>query len=309
MKSIIKIFLFALITSVMIITAASCAKYAGNSADGSAPGYNNSFVGGVTDKENNLVDENYGTDRKIIKNVNESVQTDKYDDFLSELNAAVNSAGGYVSSANYSGESYYSDNNLRHANLTLRIPAEKLSEFTERIDSLAVVTYYNESVQDVTAAYVDVESRIAVLEAEESALLDILKTSSTTADALAVRTRLLDVQADLASLRAQKSTYDDRVSFSTVYMSISEVRRAKEQNPGFFTEVGDTFLDSLSDIGEGLRDFAVWFLGNIIYIVIFAGAVFGGFVLIRFAVRKIKAKKTAKNDTATQNDDSTPQNE
>ena len=309
MKKLIRIFFLACITSAMIIAATSCAKYAGNAADGSAPGYDNSFTGGAVDKENNLLGENYGSDRKIIKNVNESVQTDKYDDFLSELNAAVNVSGGYVSSANYSGESYYSDNNLRHANLTLRIPADKLSEFTERVDSVAVVTYYNESVQDVTSAYVDVESRIAVLEAEETALLDILKTSSTTADALAVRTRLLDVQADLASLRAQKNTYDDRVAFSTVYMSISEVRRAKEQNPGFFTEVGDTFLDSLSDIGEGLRDFAVWFLGNIIYILIFAGAVFGSTLLVRFAVRKIKAGKAQKKSPAPQNDASSPENE
>ena len=226
MKKITKI-LVPFLLSATLLTVTSCAKSYDSGGDASSPNENNSFVGGVTEKDDAISNVNFENNRKIIKNVNESVQTDRFDEFLNELNQVVSDTEGYIYSSNYSGKNYFNEDNLRHANITIRIPADNLSAFGEKVDSISVVTYYNETVQDVTAAYVDVESRIAVLEAEEAALLEMLKTSATTSDALSVRTRLLDVQADLASLRAQKNTYDDRVAFSTVYMSISEVRRAK----------------------------------------------------------------------------------
>ena len=295
MKRICKTIVLSLILAVALLTAPSCARAYENAADGDIGGADNGYTGGAPEKGESLVDENLETNRKIIKNVNESVQTDKYDDFLSHLSEAVTNAGGYISSANYSGDNYFNEENLRRANLTVRIPADNLSVFTEKVDSIAVVTYYNESIVDVTNAYVDAESRIAVLEAEETALLDILKTSTTTSDALSVRTRLLDVQADLASLRAQKNSLDDRIAYSTVTINVSEVRRAVEQNPGFFAEVGGKFLDSLDDIGQGLRDLAVWFLGNILYLVLVAVLCVCGFVLVRVAIRKRKARNTSAN--------------
>ncbi len=301
MKRIITTITAAFIIVIMLLAASSCSKSYDKVGDAGYGGAENGYTGGSMDKGDGLANENLETDRKIIKNVNESVQTDKYDDFLSQLNDAVTSAGGYISSANYSGDNYFNSDNLRRANLTVRIPAENLSEFTERVDSIAVVTYYNESIVDVTTAYVDVESRIAVLEAEETALLEILKTSTTTSDALSVRTRLIDVQADLASLRAQKDSFDDRIAYSTVNINISEVRRAQEQNPGFFAEVGGTFLNSLDDIGQGLRNFAVWFLGNILYIIFVAALCFGGFVLVRLIIRKRKEKnESADGDSANE---------
>lgn len=293
----------ALLLSVIVILAfASCAKAYDNVAGDAGYGKGDYYTGGAPESSNTVLDENQENNRKIIKNVNESVQTDKYDDFLVALNEAVHSAGGYISSANYSGENYFNDTNLRHANLTVRIPADNLSSFTEKVDSLAVVTYYNESIKDVTTAYVDVESRIAVLEAEEAALLEILKTSTTTADALSVRTRLLDVQADLASLRAQKNSFDDKISYSTVDISVNEVRRAVEQNPSFFAEIGDTFSESLYDIGSGIRGFAVWFLGNILYILIVAAIAFGVFVLTRRILRR-KNGNTKVEDGESENAD------
>ena len=285
MKRICKTIVLSLILAVALLTAPSCARAYENAADGDIGGADNGYTGGAPEKGESLVDENLETNRKIIKNVNESVQTDKYDDFLSHLSEAVTNAG----------DNYFNEENLRRANLTVRIPADNLSVFTEKVDSIAVVTYYNESIVDVTNAYVDAESRIAVLEAEETALLDILKTSTTTSDALSVRTRLLDVQADLASLRAQKNSLDDRIAYSTVTINVSEVRRAVEQNPGFFAEVGGKFLDSLDDIGQGLRDLAVWFLGNILYLVLVAVLCVCGFVLVRVAIRKRKARNTSAN--------------
>ena len=290
MKTKIKIASFVLAFALVLALLVGCgaksdfssnnmggADYAPESSVGKVPGNSTSEV----------LDEN----RKIIKNVSESVHTDKFDEFLSSLRTAVSESGGYISSSSFSGDSYYS-NSLRSSNLVIRIPAENLDAFTSTVDSLGVVYSYSESVKDVTEAYVDVESRIGVLEAEERALHNMLSSAKNVSETLTIRTRLSEVQGDLASLVAQKASYDSQISYSTVSMYVREVRRADPVNPGFFEEVSGKFSDSLIDIGEFLRAFAIWFLGNIIYIVIFSGIGVGIVLLFK----KIKLKKRPKKE-------------
>ena len=275
----------AVILSLILMT--SCSKSAGGDALGGAENGYGGYAPENNGKDNTVIE---GENRKIIKNVNESVQTDKFDDFLDSLYDAISEADGFISSSNYSGNSYYDSSTLRTANITIRIPAGNLSSFTEKVENMAVVTSYNEYIDDVTNRYIDITSRIAVLEAEESALLEILKSATTTSEMLDIRTRLVSVQSDLASFRAQKDSIDDKVEYSTVSLHVREVRRAVAQNVGFFDEVGGNFLDSVYDIGEGLRAFAVWFLGDILYILLFGGIITGIFFLARFLFRKYKNK-------------------
>ncbi|MBP3401665.1 MAG: DUF4349 domain-containing protein [Clostridia bacterium] len=295
---------FTLVLSLVALT--SCSSGKSDFAAGDAGMIENGYGGGFSSDGSDYKDTVLGEEnRKIIKNVNESVQTDDFDAFLDSLNKAIAEAGGYVSSSSYNGNSYYDESTLRNANITIRIPADKLSAFTEKVESMSVVTSYNEYIDDVTNQYIDVTSRITVLEAEEIALLEILKTATTTSDMLDIRTRLLDVQSDLASLRAQRDSIDDRVEYSTVILRVREVRRAIPQNVGFFDEVGGNFLDSVYDIGEGFRAFAVWLLGDILYIILVGAIITGIVFLARFIIKKYgnklpkrknkKAKETEEN--------------
>ena len=292
MKKRTKILIAIIALATMLTVCVSCSA---RDMVGGAPsledyynGYDKEggFTGGST-VGSDVLDES----RKIVKTVNEQVQTDRYDDFMAEMNATVTELSGYVTSASYRGDSYYSRETLRYATLTLRIPADRLSEFTAYVDGAGVVTSYTESIEDVTAAYVDVESRIAVLTAEETALLEMLEMANTVSTALEIRTRLNQVQGDIASLRAQKNTYDTLVAYSTVNLNVSEVRRAESTDPTFLEEIGYNFSDSITTIGEGLRDFAVWFIGDIIYILLVTGLLTGGFFAARPAIRRLLQRR------------------
>lgn len=301
MKSIKKVIITLILLVAACLSFASC-----RSANADiVPPMDNGYAGDAYEKGDGVIEGVTGSadlvldaDRKIIKTVNESVQTESYDAFLDTVREKVSALGGYVTSANYRGDSYYGKNDLRQATLTLRIPAERLAELTDAVSGLGVVTYYNESAKDVTTAYVDVESRIAVLSAEETALLEILAKAETVSDALEVRARLNTVQSDLASLRAQKNSYDTLTAYSTVYLTVYEVRRAESTDPTFFEEVGYNFSDSLDSIGEGLRAFAVWLLGDIIYILLVAGLLTGGFFAGRFLIRRRRAARIAEPPAA-----------
>lgn len=226
-------------------------------------------------------------DRKIIKTVNQTLQTENFDQTLAHISALVTELGGYTSSSTYTGSGYYNEGALRHASLTVKIPADKLSDFNGGIENGAVVVKYNESATDVTEAYIDVESKIAVYEAEEAALLEMLSKSVTVSTTLEIRTRLNEVQYSLASLRAQKNSYDNRVAYSTVYLTVDEVRQVVSKNPGFFEQVGANFSDSIYNIGNFFRSFAIFLIGDFLYILLFAAIL----ALATFAFKKIRKKK------------------
>ena len=259
-----------------------------------APGYSGSAEIGSTsptDSSGKIELE----DRKIIKNVNETVQTDDYEGFIKSLMVAIDEVGGIVTNRRETGSSYDERDANRSAYLEVRVPADRLSDFTSRVDEGAVVTSYNESAVDVTGAYIDARSRIAVLEAEEEALLEMLSKSTTVDTALKVRERLLSVQSELASLRAQKENYDSRIAYSTVYLNVYEVRRAVEGDVGFFEEVGARFSDSLYGIGSGLRSFGVFVFGDFLYILLVIALLVAIFVLLR-RYRKFRALHRAERD-------------
>ena len=234
-------------------------------------------------------------DRKIIKTVSETVETESYDDFIDELRGAVTAAGGYVANSSFTGGGIYSQTANRRASFELRIPADGLDAFVTAVDGLGAVTYYEERVTDVTLNYVDVSSRISVLEAEEQALLSILANASDTSQILAIRDSLTDVQSELASLRGQKQLLDDKIAYSTVHLTLREVKRVKEASPGFFEEVGGNFSESLENIGDGFRGFFVWLIGDSLYILLVCAVLFGVFLLARLAVRRIKVLRANKN--------------
>ena len=77
-----------------------------------------------------------------------------------------------------SGHSYYY-NNTRYASYTIRIPTAELNQFVDVVSEIGNVTQKNESVEDVTLQYVDVESRKKALETEQERLMELLSVRKT----------------------------------------------------------------------------------------------------------------------------------
>ncbi len=290
---ILPLLLIALLLSAILLS--SCESGAGGKFDGGdyapedAPNIpdKEDFVGGTGTDGGTVV-----ADRKIIKTVRETIQTAAYEEFIAAMKTALAECGGFISNSEYSGDSYYNKNNNRRASFELRIPAENLDRFTSAVGELGTVSSYNESMNDVTEAYVDIESRISVLEAEEAALLSILGKAEDVNTMLSIRTRLLDVQSDLASLRAQKQSLEGRVAYSTVYLTLFEVSREVPvvEDPGFFEEIGVSFSENLYGIGQFFRGLLVWLIGSSPVLILLGGVGVGLFFLIRALYRRSQRK-------------------
>lgn len=229
------------------------------------------------------------TSQKLIKTVSMSMETKEFDTLLENIRSKVEELGGYIESSEISGSSYYSLQGNRYAWMTLRIPADKLDGFVTIVSELGNVTNKNESVQDITLQYVDVESHKKALETEQTRLLELLEKAESMEDIIAIESRLSEVRYELQSYGSTLRTYDNQVNYSTVSINISEVERVTPviEERTFFEEVQYRLSDNLYDIGQGMRNFAIWLISSLPYLFIWAIII----VVFVFVVRKLIRKK------------------
>ena len=235
------------------------------------------------------------SNRKLIRTVDLEIQTKEFDTVLTSVQERVQELGGYVEQSSIdSGSSYYSSYN-RYSYLTVRIPSDKLDGFLENVKETANVTNISESTEDITLRYVDAESRKIALETEQSRLLELLEKAETVEDIITIESRLSEVRYQLESYTSQLRTFDNQVDYSTVHINIHEVDRETKVEPkGFWDEVKEEFGDSLYGIGNGIREFGIWFLGSSPYLVIWAIVIAGVVCAVKFVRKKRKQKRTLK---------------
>ncbi|MBE6598380.1 MAG: DUF4349 domain-containing protein [Ruminococcaceae bacterium] len=234
--------------------------------------------------------------RKLIKTANLDVETKHFDDFMKTLESNIASSGGYVSSSSVNGSSFDS-NRVRYANLTVRVPSDTYDSFVSGVAGYGNVTYQSESVNDVTLAYVDTESRIKAYEAEYETLLDILSKAESLDDVLVIQNRITEVTYQLESYRSQLRTYDDLISYCTVHLSISEVvelTEIKEKPATVGERMARGLKDTLDDIGDDTEDFAVWFVSALPVLVIWAVVIAAAVLIVKGAVRRARRKRYEK---------------
>lgn len=241
------------------------------------------------------------TGRKLIKTVNISTETEDFDTLVPNLQKQVEALGGYIESISvYDVGSYYVEEQhvkQRCANLTARVPKEKLDGFLAQVGEQTNVTSRSENVEDVTLQYVDLESHKKALLTEQDRLLTLLGQAETVEDIIAIEGRLSEVRYQLESMESQLRTYDNRIDYSTVYLNIDEVRKySAPQTATAWERIASGFSKSIEDIGFGIRDFAIGFVIDIPYfvfwIVIIVVAVLV-FRIVRKLWRKRKAKRAA----------------
>lgn len=212
------------------------------------------------------------TDRKLIKTVNMDVETREFDRLMATVEEQVKALGGYIENLNtYNGSSYYGYSGTRNANLTIRIPKQQLDAFLETVSGVCNVVRRSDSVEDVTLAYVDLESHRDALRTEQTRLLELLERAESIEDIITIEERLSNVRYQLESMESQLRTYDNQVDYSTIYLYIDEVEvYTPVEEDTVWERISSGFAESLHNIGEGLVDFGIWFVVTLPYMVVWA---------------------------------------
>lgn len=235
--------------------------------------------------------------RKWIITVNMYAETEDLDALMEALNGKISTLGGYVEDQDSHNGSMYSSRRYRSASLTIRVPAERVDEFTAEMSGIANVVSTSLSREDITLSYVATESRVKALQTEEARLLELMEQAETMADLLEIESRLTDVRYELENRASQLRLYDNQVDYATIYLSIDEVQEyTPVEEPTVWERISGGFVSSIKGVGNGLLDLLVWVLAKSPYLVILGGVTAGVVVLIRKRKTRRAAKKAAKQN-------------
>ena len=220
--------------------------------------------------------------QKLIYNADLELETTSFDAAQDTLQAAVENTGAWLEYSEMNGSSEDQDRRLYY---TVRVPVDNYRTFLEQAGQSGSVLSLNESAQDVTASYIDVEARIDSLEAQRERLAELAAQAETTADLLEIESQLSDVQYELESYTRQLRALDGQIAYSTVNVTLREVAT--------LTPTGITFPERLGDAFSGGWSAFVTFLQGLILTLVYLWPLLLIAAAVVFAARSLSRRHRA----------------
>jgi len=203
----------------------------------------------------------YAAERLIIRNGNISMAVENTRGAQATIESMVASMaanGAFVVSAEERGGT---EDSQPYISMSIRIPAARFDETMDRLADLAVTVYSsNESAQDVTEEYVDLEARLESLDAARQRLLVIMEEARNTEDLLQAEQQLTQREAEIESIKGRMQYLEQSAALSSIWIELQPYILNQpvgdDWRPAETTRRAvDTLLDALRSFG----DFAIFF--------------------------------------------------
>ncbi len=282
--------------------AAGAASAADASAS-NAPAAGAPAAGAVKDTSIGVQASPYQQGRLIIKNGEMTLLVADTDRALDQATSVATDTGGYIVAS----KTWLQDG-FKYAQMTMGVPVDQFEVAQRRLRGLAVqVLNDTASGQDVSAEYVDLQSRLNNQEATAARIRDFLKDAKTVEEALKVNAQLTDVENEIEQIKGRMQFLKDRSAFSTLVVTLNPqlptptptLTPTPTPTPTpVYWQPGKTVEsagNALSGLLQGLGDMLIW-LG--IVVLPFAIPVVIIVVVIAYFKRR-KKKATAPTSTPT----------
>jgi uncharacterized lipoprotein YmbA len=251
-----------LIGSTVLLAAAlaltGCSAAGGSAGDYAGPESAPQIVDGSAggDSGEFSSDADAGVDpasaeRQVVITGNVTITADEPLTASREAVRIVEAAGGRVD-----GRTEYapSDTDKGSAQLTLRIPADKLTSVLESLEKLGTADEVSLSTSDVTVQTQDLDARISSLRASIERLNGLIAQATSIEDLITLEHEISNRQAELESLEAQQRYLSDQVAMSTISLYLRSDAEAPPADP-------DSFWDGL---GAGWGAFVAFWAGLLV---------------------------------------------
>jgi glycine cleavage system regulatory protein len=180
-------------------------------ADGGAPASGALGAGGGVSEEASI-------DREIVTTAYATVVAPDPSAAARDLARLAEQAGGRVEQRS---EVSATDDEPGSASLTLRIPADRISNTLEALSGIGEVRDVNVETVDVTGQGRDLDARIGALTTSTQRLRELMGSAGSTEDLLRVEQELSDRQAELDALKAQRQQLSEQVAMSTLRVDVT----------------------------------------------------------------------------------------
>lgn len=220
---------------------------------------------------------------KLIRQAELSIQTERFDESEAALKRLVAGCGGYFEVASVYGGGRRDAYANRSGEYTVRVPAEKYSQFFNSAGDLGYITSSTERSEDVGERYYDTEARLKTQRTKQERLLALLERAESMEDIISLENALSDAEYQIEQYTSELNRYDALIGFSTFNIYLNEVSTVMQ-------EVGETaslgariaagFQSSLRGLARGSQNLVIWVSYNIFLVILLAAmaavAVFAG---------------------------------
>jgi hypothetical protein len=242
-------------------------------------------------------------ERIVLKNAQISIVVADVEGRMKNIQVMAQQMGGYVVSSNL--QQVYASNGayVPESQVVIRVPAEKLDNALEEIKK-DVVEVKNEtsSGEDVTAQYVDLQSRLKNLEAAEAQMEDIMKSATKTEDVVNIFNQLVAYREQIEVVKGQIKYYEEAAALSSITVTI--IAEEKEQP----IEIGGWKPSGVAR--EAVQDLIYFFQGFVNFLIRFVIYTLPVWIMIgiplylifigaRAVFRKVRGKKKTEQPQET----------
>ncbi len=166
-----------------------------------------------------------------------------------------------------------------HITMSIRVPATSFGQTMDWLADMAVeVTNRNESAQDVTEEYVDLEARLESLEAARQRLLQIMEESRSTKDLLEAEQQLTQREAEIESIKGRMKYLSQSAQLSSIWIELEPNILRQPVDDGWrpaetVRRAVQALLAGLQGFGEFLIFFVIAILPWLVLVALVIGVV------------------------------------
>lgn len=213
-----------------------------------------------TDAQPALTDETLAkaepsvVEKKILKDGDLDIQVADYAKSRAEIERIVKGNGGYISQENQTDDGY-----RLHNQIELRLPSDNFDKTVEAIEAIAQrVERKSINARDVTAEFVDIESRLRAKKETRLKYEGFLKNAKNVSEIMEIENQLRQITEEIEAKEGQLKYLNDRVAMSTLRLNLyAELPykhyRRNASGPSFWQRIGDGVQSGWS----GLLSFVV----------------------------------------------------
>ena len=175
--------------------------------------------------------------------------------------------------------------------LTVRVPVANYEDLLVGVGAIGDVTSQDITSQDVSQEFVDLESRLRHLQAQEAFYLGLMAKAQVVGDAIAVQQQLDGIQEQIEQVRGRINYLDERSSFSTLTVQLVE--------PGAVEEIVEPVVEegperpSFSRFYDQAHDAFVNVMGSLLVLAFFAAPLLVPAVVGFMVWRMIRRRRPA----------------
>ena len=214
-----------------------------------APMMRNSMAGGQLE---GAVEQDV-TQRKLIKNGSMTLVVDNLEQTRNDVVGLIEKHGGYVSNEQYSNWEHSSSYNL-----TVRIPCDKFDGFVAEVEAgKGKIESKSMYINDVTAEYIDLETRLNTKRSYLERYKQLLKSAKSVQEIVSIEDKIRSLEEEIDSTVGRLKYLTNQVEYSTLHLNIrhDDINfdpHHPDHGQGFWLR----FSQSLSSGLRGLVDFA-----------------------------------------------------